>query len=127
MRQHRVEIHCEKNLYVKINPQLLQQVIFNLVNNACQAMTEPGHIRISSYSSDTKHLFSVSDTGPGIAEENLSKIFEAFYTTKKAGSGTGLGLSMSRNIIEKAGGCISVRSELGVGSEFIIEFKKENM
>ena len=63
----------------------------------------------------------VRDTGSGIARENLAHIFEPFFTTKPAGQGTGLGLSIVQGIVAKHGGQIRVESELGVGTEFVVD------
>ena len=64
---------------------------------------------------------TIRDTGVGISEENLKKIYDPFFTTKPIGQGTGLGLSISYGIIERHGGAISVTSKLNVGTEFIVD------
>ena len=70
---------------------------------------------------------SVSDTGPGIPKDIQNKIFEAFFTTKKEGLGTGLGLSMSKSIVERFGGSIRFESELGKGAVFYISLPIKEM
>jgi len=122
-REHRTEIILEPSeAKVLVEPQLVQQVVFNLVNNACQAMQDQGSLRIESKIEliDKKSfcVLEVHDTGAGIPEDLYESIFEAFFTTKKEGQGTGLGLSMSRNIVRKFGGDILVTSRVGVGSKF---------
>ncbi len=122
-REHRTEIIFEPSeSMVLVEPQLIQQVVFNLVNNACQAMLEQGTLRIESkveeLSGKEVCILEVEDTGAGIPTSHLENIFEAFFTTKKEGQGTGLGLSMSRTIVRKFDGDIQVTSELGVGSKF---------
>jgi signal transduction histidine kinase len=62
-----------------------------------------------------------ADTGEGIPEENLSRIFDPFFTTKDVGKGTGLGLATSYGIVQDHGGTINVRSQVGLGTSFIIE------
>jgi len=105
---------------VMIEPHLLQQVIFNLVNNACQAMGDEGDLFLTTKRFKNEIEISVRDTGPGIPTEIRDAIFTPFFTTKEEGKGTGLGLSMSRSIIEKYGGTLSLNRELLTGSEFII-------
>jgi two-component system NtrC family sensor kinase len=102
----------------------LQQVFINLLVNAADAIEDTGgEIFITSdaamYNGETCVQISLKDTGCGIAQENLSKIFEPFYTTK-AQKGTGLGLAVVWGIIDKHGGTISVKSEEGTGSTFTI-------
>lgn len=106
---------------ISCQPQLLQQVVFNLVNNACQSMGDNGTIFISTEEKRGSVLLLVTDTGCGISKENQESIFDPFFTTKEQGKGTGLGLSMSRSIIEKFNGKIGVRSEVDKGSTFFIE------
>jgi len=102
----------------------LQQVFINILNNARQAIEahQPsGVIRISTSLDDGVIRVVSHDNGPGIAPENLTKIFNPFFTTKEVGKGTGLGLSLCYGIIREHGGQIDVQSEPGDGAEFIIE------
>lgn len=126
MREHRSELYlCEEPVDVRVEPHLMQQVVFNLVNNACQAMPETGTITIETASvSGGACELRVSDTGHGIPPEIRDSIFEPFFTTKEEGQGTGLGLSMSRNVIEKFGGVIELRSEPGQGTTFIVRLPR---
>ncbi|MGE0526169.1 MAG: sensor histidine kinase [Bdellovibrionales bacterium] len=105
-------------LPVRVEPQLMQQVIFNLVNNACQAMGEKGEIGVRTRRESSFALLEVRDTGPGIQSDLREKIFEPFFTTKGEGEGTGLGLSLSRDFVRQFGGDLECESELGEGSVF---------
>ncbi len=111
---------CDTVLNVKASPQLVQQVIFNLVNNACQAIKGKGLIQIRSYNDKHYVRLDVIDNGEGISPENLSRLFEPFFTTKSTGEGTGLGLSMSQQILKRFGGRIEVSSKWQQGSTFSI-------
>jgi signal transduction histidine kinase len=93
---------------VKGDPQELQQVFINLINNAMDAMKGGGLLRVvAQMAGDGKRvLIEFSDTGNGIPKESQAKIFDPFFTTKKVGEGTGLGLSVSYGIITKFGGNI---------------------
>ena len=105
---------------IKCYPNLLNQVFTNILINACQAIDGNGTITITtSYKAETLTI-SIKDTGKGIKEENLENIFTAGFTTKGVGVGTGYGLAICKENIEKHNGKITVNSELGVGSEFII-------
>jgi two-component system NtrC family sensor kinase len=108
---------------VRGNGSQLKQVFMNILVNAAEAMVESGTLTIAtSLSPDRKTVFvEFTDTGEGIAEENLTRIFDPFFTTKDVGKGTGLGLSTSYGIVEDHGGKISVRSKVGEGSTFTIE------
>jgi len=98
----------------------LQQVILNLVNNAIDAIGKDGTVSIKS-SRDPSHITVViADSGPGIPESMQKKIFDPFFTTKSTGKGTGLGLWISYNIIEKIGGKLSLQSREGQGAAFTI-------
>jgi signal transduction histidine kinase len=91
-------------------------------------MNGTGDLSISLEKLDATSLqISVSDTGIGIPPENLEKIFDAFYTTKPAGEGSGLGLYIVKQIIEKHQGCISVKSELGKGTTVFVKFPLLNV
>lgn len=98
----------------------LQQVFSNLTVNACEAMPEGGDLIISTKPVEDGVLVEFTDTGYGIPEENLSKIFTPFFTTKKPGRGTGLGLALAYGIIKVHGGQIAVRSKVGEGTTFSI-------
>ena len=100
----------------------LLQVFVNILFNAVDAMQGYGNlISVSTKTEDGQILISIKDTGCGIPEEYLSKIFEPFYTTKEVGKGTGLGLSVSYGIIRNFDGEILVESEVGKGSTFTIK------
>jgi two-component system NtrC family sensor kinase len=117
-----------------VDPYQMQQVILNLINNAHHAITERGKsgkitlrtglssVQNSPMTRQTPHLFfSISDTGVGIPERALNKIFDPFYTTKPVGQGTGLGLSICYGIVKEHGGRIWAESEMGVGTTVTIE------
>ena len=105
---------------IKCYPNMLNQVFTNILVNACQAIENTGTITITTqYEAETLTV-SIKDTGKGIPEDELQKIFTAGFTTKGVGVGTGLGLAICAKIIEKHEGKIIVNSEVGKGSEFII-------
>lgn len=102
-------------------PEQLTQVFVNLVTNACHAMPASGgvvSISTELVDGDRSVRICLSDTGEGISESNVARIFLPFFTTKANGRGTGLGLSIVQNIIESHGGRITVESELGRGTCF---------
>ncbi|OGT01080.1 MAG: hypothetical protein A3F73_01770 [Gallionellales bacterium RIFCSPLOWO2_12_FULL_59_22] len=99
-------------------PSQLDQVFLNLLVNAAQAIEMRGKITIRTGQEDGKVWFEVSDTGKGISPENIPHLFEPFFTTKPVGQGTGLGLSVSYNIVAKHHGRIEVHSEVGKGTTF---------
>ena len=105
---------------IKGNPQRLGQVFINLLLNAVQGIKDQGTIEVKTYQKDKYVCVDISDTGCGIEEKNLKKIFDAFYTTKPVGKGTGLGLSISYDIVKKHGGEIKVTSQAGQGSTFTV-------
>jgi signal transduction histidine kinase len=97
------------------------QVWTNLLHNALQAMNYEGKIYIETKLVEKNIIFSLQDTGGGIPEHIQDKIFNAFFTTKKAGEGTGLGLDIVRKIIDKHEGKIWFESETGVGTTFFVQ------
>jgi two-component system, NtrC family, sensor kinase len=103
---------------VECLPSQLNQVFMNLLVNASHAIEVRGLITVRTGLAGEEVWVEVEDTGKGIAAENLKKIFDPFFTTKPIGKGTGLGLSLSYGIIQKHGGRIEVRSEVGKGTVF---------
>ena len=110
----------------------LHQVFVNLITNACQAMstardeaksTRTAKLLVHAERVNTELVVKVSDTGPGIAAENVAKIFEPFFTTKREGKGTGLGLSIVRNLVVHNGGAITAHSQPDVGTTFELRFQ----
>ena len=119
---------------INIIPQDIGRVILNLINNAFYAaplppeggFKEPNNkheptVWVSTKKVGDKVLISVRDNGPGIPQKLLDKIFQPFFTTKPTGQGTGLGLSLSYDIVKAHGGELKVETKEGVGSEFIIQ------
>lgn len=101
----------------------LQQVFTNILINSLQAIRAgSGRVGISTSVADGWIRIRMSDTGEGIAPENLDKIFEPFFTTKEIGQGTGLGLSVTYGLVKDMGGTISVESVLGEGTVFTVSF-----
>ncbi len=98
----------------------IQQAIIALATNAIDAMPDGGTLTFRTLSKNNRVIIEVQDTGIGIAPDEVSKIFEPFYTTKEVGKGTGLGLSVCYGIITEHGGRVSVRSNIGVGTTFSI-------
>jgi two-component system NtrC family sensor kinase len=105
---------------VRCYPHQVNQVFLNLLINAAQAIDKEGQITVKAWQDGETVLFSVADTGCGIPEENLPRIFEPFFTTKEIGIGTGLGLSLSYEIVKKHLGEIFVESEPGKGTAFTV-------
>jgi len=107
---------------IKAVPNHIQQVLLNLIMNAADAMEVGNRITLATGLSDSRVWLSCSDTGKGISQEHLTRIFDPFFTTKPPGKGTGLGLHLTRTILEECGGQISVISQEGLGSTFTIDF-----
>ena len=104
----------------------IQQVLLNLMNNAEQAMVAAhgrGSLVVRTWHDASVNTvsFEVSDDGPGLAPEIRTRIFDAFFTTKPVGEGTGLGLAVAYNIVKDHGGRIRVESEPGRGTSFVVD------
>ena len=106
---------------LRCNAGHLSQVFLNLLLNAVHAMDERGEIGIQSGVENGQIVIRISDTGSGIPPEVLPRIFDPFFTTRDVGSGTGLGLTVSRDIITAHGGAIEVSSKINVGTTFTIQ------
>ncbi len=96
-------------------------VFQNLFENARHAMNDHGHIFVNTEKKEDRVIISVRDTGNGIPENSKNRVFEPFYTTKEHGKGTGIGLSICRDIVERAGGELTFTSIQGVGTTFFVK------
>lgn len=105
---------------IEFDSRLVKQALLNLVQNAFAAMENGGKLTLTTKNIGDFLSLSIKDTGSGIPEEKLSKIFEPYYTTKA--NGTGLGLTLVYKIMKEHCGDIHVKSEIGKGTEFILEF-----
>ena len=106
---------------LRCRPGHLGQVILNMLRNAAQAMSDrPGEISIATRARENEITVGIRDTGAGIPESDLPRIFEPFFTTREIGQGTGLGLTVSHDIVQAHGGRITVDSRVGVGTTFTI-------
>lgn len=107
------------DVVVEADERLLKQALLNLLLNAVQAMPDGGEVIIGVTRADGREaVIDVIDTGPGIPPEARERIFDAYYSTKRGG--TGLGLAMARRIAEEHGGRVSLASEVGKGSDFAL-------
>jgi len=122
----KIERNISSDLYkILADKREIQQIFFNIIRNAAQAIEETGKIAINAVNTTNNKIhIEVQDTGKGIAEDKMHRIFEPFFTTKGANKGTGLGLSIVRQLVWKNKGEISFRSQVGVGTTFILEFPK---
>ena len=120
-----VSVDIPKEMVVSGYPDELGQVWTNLIVNACQAMNFKGDLHIKGEDLGEKIMIQVSDTGCGIPNEIGDKIFNEFFSTKKIGEGSGLGLSIVKKIIEKHHGKIYFRSLAGKGTTFFVELPKQ--
>jgi two-component system NtrC family sensor kinase len=104
----------------------LQQAVIALATNAIDAMPDGGRLTLRAHEEQGSVLVEVSDTGAGIAPENLTKIFDPFFTTKETGRGTGLGLAVCYGIVAEHGGRLDVQSVVGSGTTFTIRLPADN-
>jgi two-component system, NtrC family, sensor kinase len=120
-----VDLDLAKNLpLAQAGNDQLQQVLFNIMINAADAMPNGGALAIKTRQEKQWVIIAVKDTGVGITNEDLGKIYDPFFTTKSPDKGTGLGLSISLKIIDELGGRIKVQSKQGKGTEFSVYLKK---
>jgi hypothetical protein len=121
------EAHLAADLpNVRGNAGKLQQVFLNLLINARDAMAAGGTITLRTWADGGFAHVEVADTGQGIAEENLARIYDPFFSTKGPKKGTGLGLSITYGIVQEHNGIIEVDSEIGRGTRFHLEFPSTN-
>jgi signal transduction histidine kinase len=121
-----VSINVSKNdAKISCDPEKTEIVFVNLITNAIQAMNNNGIINIRiTEQKDNSVIIEVEDSGPGITDDVLPKIFDPLFTTRQVG--TGLGLVSCKSIIERHGGTIDVKTEFGKGTTFIIKLPKES-
>ncbi len=105
---------------ILLHSDSLQAALMNLVKNAIEAMSGGGQLMVRTYTTRTSVALDLIDTGRGVDDVTVLHMFEPFYSTKDGG--TGLGLPTARRIIESHGGRISVQSEAGRGTKFVLEF-----
>jgi len=128
IRKGRVKVKTDlpsDPVWATYDPQQIEQVVINLIQNAVQAMPEGGQLETRMLDQGEQVLLEISDTGKGIQPENLSRIFEPFFTTKPEGQGTGMGLAVTYGIVSRHGGQIDVQSQIDEGTTFSIILPKE--
>jgi len=123
-----IELTCEEDILVKIDPPLLEQAVVNLLDNAVKNREAERKIRVEVARKDGEIIISVRDQGRGIAKEHLPRLFERFYRVDRSRNrqqgGTGLGLAIVKHIIQAHGGHLTVESEPGKGSTFTIHLPR---
>jgi two-component system, NtrC family, sensor kinase len=119
---HAVDIDYQgaPGVTVHSRPGEVEQVVFNVLLNAAQAMQGSGRIEVKAEKAHEQIALSVRDTGPGIAPEHLTQVFDPFFTTKQPGEGTGLGLAISYEIVHELGGTIQAANDPRGGARFEI-------
>ncbi len=126
VKRTEVVVQIESRPVIRLDPKGLRQVLINLIKNAADAVEGPGgKIEIGVAERGGKALIVVRDNGRGISEEEQAKVFEPFFTTKGE-RGLGLGLDISKKIVEAHGGLMGLTSEEGVGTTFRIELPVED-
>lgn len=117
---NRVELRLRHSheVHARVDPGLVKQAVLNLMLNGMQAMPGGGDLIVQVSSENSHAVIEVTDTGKGMSEEVRRKVFQAYYSLRKGG--TGLGLAMAKRIIDEHHGTIEVCSELGKGSSFVV-------
>lgn len=123
LRSHRIFIDV-KPVYVLAHSHDLQQVLFNLIKNACQAMESSGTIKIFQELTENKIIFHIEDTGPGFNDSIKNLLFQPFMTTKKQGDGTGLGLYLSKKMMNQMQANLIIDEQKKVGAKISLIFDK---
>jgi two-component system, cell cycle sensor histidine kinase and response regulator CckA len=107
---------------VLMEPVNIRRILSNLINNACEAMLGEGSISVSLYQRETYAELIINDSGPGIEDAVMEKMFDAYFSTKSMGEGTGLGLHAVSIMMHQIGGHIKAESQLGEGATMILKF-----
>lgn len=108
----------------RCKPWQLAEALFNVLSNAVQAVGDAGEIRVASRAAGNELVVEIADNGCGIPREMLGKVFDPFYTTRTVGDGTGLGLTVTRDIVAAHGGDIAIASEPGRGTTVTLRFSR---
>jgi len=116
-----VDVRVDEAAVVLARTGQLEQVVFNVLLNAAQAMNGRGRIEVAATRGGARVALAIRDEGPGIPDADLARVFEPFYTTKPAGAGTGLGLAISSEIVGELGGELRAENHPGGGACFIVE------
>ena len=116
-----VEAEIDPEVEALAQPSQLEQVVFNILLNAAQAMDGEGRVTVTGRRRGARAVLTIRDAGPGIAPEHLGRVFEPFFTTKAEGVGTGLGLTISSEIVRELGGDLRAENDPGGGACFVIE------
>ncbi len=123
------QVKIEENLLpvpgISANSEEIQQVFFNVIRNGIQAVGKEGLLEITSRQEEDRILIRIQDTGEGIPEQNLGKVFDPFFTTRGPDQGEGLGLFITQQIVKKYAGTITFESRKGEGTVCTIEFPVE--
>lgn len=123
LRKHRLFIDLKSDP-IMIDRQGLQQVLFNLIKNSCQAIESEGIVKIFQEESATEYIYTIEDNGPGLSQEIKENLFLPFMTTKKEGEGTGLGLYLSNRLMERMNARLKIDTDRPQGFKAQLIFKK---
>ncbi|AUN15451.1 two-component sensor histidine kinase [[Clostridium] sordellii] len=119
-----------EDIVINSNRDYIKQIFLNLIDNAIKYTPDGGFVETSVYQNDENIFINIKDNGIGISKEDTSRVFERFYRVDKARSrdvgGTGLGLAIVKHIVKSLNGTIDIKSELNVGTEFIVSIPKKN-
>ncbi len=115
-----LQLDLEDGCLVKGQENEIFEVLVNLIRNAAEALPQGGDIEVKTYREADEVVITVRDTGTGIAEEDLPKVFQPFWSSKGVGIGKGMGLAVTHGLVKRHGGSISVDSKVGVGTTFTI-------
>jgi signal transduction histidine kinase len=108
--------------HLMAEPEDIQQIFFNIINNAFQAMKGNGKLKVSTQEKNNSQTIKFIDNGPGMPKDIARKALNPFFTTKMQGEGTGLGLNITQRLVEKYGGKIEIQSNVGEGTEVSVYF-----
>ncbi|MGA8892100.1 MAG: ATP-binding protein [Anaeromyxobacteraceae bacterium] len=124
-RKVKVDLDLEGDGSIECVPEEFNQVVSNLVQNAIEAVAEgTGQVRLRGRVEDGEIVLSVKDNGPGIPPDVLQKLFTPFFSTKGPGRGVGLGLTITRRVVQALGGRLDVSSAVGQGTEFLVRLPR---